>query len=166
MVNVCAAKSSSRSLAVSQSSTNAIARSVESRAALLQMQQRLWPPRIFAGFVALRLLVLGLKTRGFVLIFVQNAALRCPILSEIHPMFGCLPVCSTQTHNWKSVLICLLRPKHLGTQLPRPERNTKPCPSYLSLLRFFTQKHMPNTSFNRTAKMPPFFLQSPCVAAG
>ena len=121
MVNVCAAKLSSRSLAVFQSSTNATARFVESRAALLQMQQRLWPLKISAGFVALRSLVLGLKTQGFVLIFVQNAARRCPIHSGIHPMFGCLPVCSMQTHNWKSVLICLLRPKHPGTLLPRPE---------------------------------------------
>ena len=147
-MSVCAARLSSRFLAAFRSSTNAIARSVESRAGLLQILQRLSPPRVFAGFVARRRLVPGSKIPGSALIFVQNAVPRYPIRSGIHPMFGCLPVCSTQMRNWKYVPICLSRQKRPGTRSPRTERNMKPFPSYRSLSSCFTRENMPDPALD------------------
>lgn len=130
MVSACVGKLVLKFLTKFQSSTNATARFVEVRGGLLQIRPQSWPPRISNGFAALRSFVLGLRTRGSVQIFVQTAALQCPIKSGICPISGFLQACLKQRHRWKFAHICLLRLKLHGTSFPRLESNMKPCRSY------------------------------------
>jgi hypothetical protein len=134
------------------SSTNAIVRSAEGRAAHCLMPRQSFRTKSFGGFVAPSTFPRGRKNLASVLISVPPAARPYPIRLGICLTSGFLLGSLKVVAGWKSSPTYVLHPKPLGTPLIFRERAMTSYQIFLTSSRFCTLP-MPNNRFERDA--PP-----------